>query len=424
MLNNADLTFPKIKDEDGRDVEITSGNFIPLMESKNRDVRKNAFKELYKTYYGFKNTFAAALNGDLKNNVFNARLRNYKNTREAALSGNNIPLSVYDNLITSIHDNLETMYKYMDIRKRALKLDELHMYDLYVPIVQDVDFDIPYEEGVKIIKRALSPLREEYLKGMEEGFNSGWIDIKENRGKRSGAYSSGSYDSKPYILLNYHDTLDNVFTVAHEMGHSMHSYFTRKNQPYIYGDYSIFVAEVASTANEALLLDYMLKNAKNKNEKLYLLNHYLESFRTTVFRQTMFAEFEKIIHEHLEGGGAITADYLCETYKKLNELYYGPNIVVDDEIAIEWARIPHFYYNYYVFQYATGFSAAVALSEKILNEGDEAVENYMNFLKSGSSDYPINVLRKAGVDMETVEPVNNAMELFKRLVDEFDDLLK
>jgi oligoendopeptidase F len=424
MLNNADLTFPKIKDEDGKDVEITSGNFIPLMESKNRDVRKNAFKELYKTYYGFKNTFAAALNGDLKNNVFNARLRNYKNTREAALSGNNIPLSVYDNLITSIHDNLETMYKYMDIRKRALKLDELHMYDLYVPIVQDVDFDIPYEEGVKIIKRALSPLREEYLKGMEEGFNSGWIDIKENRGKRSGAYSSGSYDSKPYILLNYHDTLDNVFTVAHEMGHSMHSYFTRKNQPYIYGDYSIFVAEVASTANEALLLDYMLKNAKNKNEKLYLLNHYLESFRTTVFRQTMFAEFEKIIHEHLEGGGAITADYLCETYKKLNELYYGPNMVVDDEIAIEWARIPHFYYNYYVFQYATGFSAAVALSEKILNEGDEAVENYMNFLKSGSSDYPINVLRKAGVDMETVEPVNNAMELFKRLVDEFDDLLK
>ena len=336
MLNNADLTFPKIKDEDGKDVEITSGNFIPLMESKNRDVRKNAFKELYKTYYGFKNTFAAALNGDLKNNVFNARLRNYKNTREAALSGNNIPLSVYDNLITSIHDNLETMYKYMDIRKRALKLDELHMYDLYVPIVQDVDFDIPYEEGVKIIKRALSPLREEYLKGMEEGFNSGWIDIKENRGKRSGAYSSGSYDSKPYILLNYHDTLDNVFTVAHEMGHSMHSYFTRKNQPYIYGDYSIFVAEVASTANEALLLDYMLKNAKNKNEKLYLLNHYLESFRTTVFRQTMFAEFEKIIHEHLEGGGAITADYLCETYKKLNELYYGPNMVVDDEKPVAY----------------------------------------------------------------------------------------
>ena len=423
MLNNADLTFPTIKDEDGNDIEITSGNFIPLMESKNRDVRKNAFKELYKTYFSFKNTFASTLNGDLKNNVFNARLRNYKNSMEAAISDNNIPVTVYDNLINAIHDNLDTMYKYMDIRKRALKLDELHMYDLYVPIVQDVDFDIPYDEGVEIIKKALAPLKEEYLTAMEEGFNSRWIDIKENRGKRSGAYSSGSYDSKPYILLNYHDSLDNVFTIAHEMGHSMHSYFTRKNQPYIYGDYSIFVAEVASTANEALLLDYMLKNVKNKNEKLYLLNHYLESFRTTVFRQTMFAEFEKIIHEHLEDGGALTADYLCETYKQLNELYYGPNMVIDDEIAIEWARIPHFYYNYYVFQYATGFSAAIALSQKILNEGEIAVKKYLNFLKSGSSDYPINVLRKAGVDMGTEEPVNNAMALFKKLVDEFDSLL-
>lgn len=423
MLNNADLKFPSIKDENGKEIEITHGNFIPLMESKNREVRKTAFEELYKTYKNFKNTFAASLNGDLKKNIFNARIRNFASSREASLSANNIPLTVYDNLINAIHNNLDSMYKYMDIRKRALNLDELHMYDLYVPIVKDVDFNIPFDKGVEIIKKALAPLKDEYLAGMNEGFNSGWIDIYENRGKRSGAYSSGSYDSKPYILLNYHDTLDNVFTVAHEMGHSMHSYFSKKNQPYVYGGYGIFVAEVASTTNECLLLDYMLNNVTDKNERLYLLNHYLESFRTTVFRQTMFAEFEKLIHEHLENGEALTADYLCEAYKKLNELYYGPNMVVDEEIAMEWARIPHFYYNYYVFQYATGFSAAVAFSEKILKEGDTAVNDYLNFLKSGSSDYPINVLKKAGVDMTTEEPVNNAMQLFKRLVDEFDKLI-
>lgn len=423
MLNNADLKFPSIKDENGKEIEITHGNFIPLMESKNREVRKTAFEELYKTYKNFKNTFAASLNGDLKKNIFNARIRNFASSREASLSANNIPLTVYDNLINAIHNNLDSMYKYMNIRKRALNLDELHMYDLYVPIVKDVDFNIPFDKGVEIIKKALAPLKDEYLAGMNEGFNSGWIDIYENRGKRSGAYSSGSYDSKPYILLNYHDTLDNVFTVAHEMGHSMHSYFSKKNQPYVYGGYGIFVAEVASTTNECLLLDYMLNNVTDKNERLYLLNHYLESFRTTVFRQTMFAEFEKLIHEHLENGEALTADYLCEAYKKLNELYYGPNMVVDEEIAMEWARIPHFYYNYYVFQYATGFSAAVAFSEKILKEGDTAVNDYLNFLKSGSSDYPINVLKKAGVDMTTEEPVNNAMQLFKRLVDEFDKLI-
>lgn len=423
MMNDADLRFPKIKGEGEKEIEITQGNFIPLMESKDREVRKNAFKAFYSVYENFKNTFAATLNGDLKNNIFNAKIRNYKSTREASLSRNNIPLSVYDNLIKSVHENLDSMYKYMDIRKRALGLDELHMYDVYTPIVKEVDFNIPYEEGVELIKKALSPLKEEYLTAMNEGFNSRWIDVYENRGKRSGAYSSGSYDSKPFILLNYHNTLDNVFTIAHEMGHSMHSYFTRKYQPFVYGNYSIFVAEVASTANEALLLDYMLKNAKDKNEKLYLLNHYLESFRTTLFRQTMFAEFELIINEYLEKGGALTAEYLCETYRKLNKLYYGPNMVIDDEIAIEWARIPHFYYNYYVFQYATGFSAAIDLSKKILEDDDPAVDRYMDFLKSGSSDYPINVLKKAGVDMTTKEPVDNAMKLFKELVDEFDKLI-
>ncbi|NLV87778.1 MAG: oligoendopeptidase F [Tissierellia bacterium] len=423
MLNNADIKFPTIKDEQGNDVEITHGNFIPLMESKNREVRKNAFKGLYSTYKSFKNTFAASLNGDLKKNIFYAKIRNYKSSREASLDRNNISLSVYDNLISSIHKNLESMYKYMSIRKRALEVDELHMYDLYTPIVKDVDFNIPYEEGVEIIKKALEPLGQDYMAIVEEGFSSRWIDVYENRGKRSGAYSSGSYDSKPFILLNYHNTLDNVFTIAHEMGHSIHSYLTRKNQPYVYGNYSIFLAEVASTLNEALLLDYMLKNVKDNNEKLYLLNHYLESFRTTVFRQTMFAEFEMIINEYLEAGGALTADYLCETYKKLNELYYGPEVVIDEEIAMEWARIPHFYYNFYVFQYATGYSAAVHLSQKILEEGKPAVEKYLDFLKSGSSDYPLNVLKLAGVDMTTEGPVDNAMKLFSQLVDEMDKLI-
>lgn len=423
MLNNADLKFPTIKDEEGKDVEITHGNFIPLMESKDRDVRKRAFEALYSTYKGFKNTFAASLNGDLKKNIFNANVRNYNSSREASLDSNNVPVTVYDNLINSIHNNLDSMYKYMEIRKRALGLEELHMYDLYTPIVKDVDFNIPFDDGVELVKNALTVLGDEYMKVVEEGFSSRWVDIYENRGKRSGAYSGGSYDSKPFILLNYHNTLDNVFTTAHELGHSIHSYFTRKNQPFVYGNYSIFVAEVASTANESFLLDYMLKNVKDKNEKLYLLNHYLESFRTTVFRQTMFAEFEKIINEYLEAGGALTADYLCETYKKINELYYGPNMVVDDEIAMEWARIPHFYYNYYVFQYATGYSAAVALSQKVIEEGEPAVEKYINFLKSGSSDYPINVLKKAGVDMTTEEPVNNAMKLFSKLVDEMDKLI-
>ena len=293
----------------------------------------------------------------------------------------------------------------------------------YTPIVKDVDMKISFEKGVETIKKALAPLGKEYMDVVEEGFDSRWVDIYENKGKRSGAYSGGAYDSKPFILLNYHDTLDNMFTLAHELGHSIHSYFTRKNQPFVYGNYSIFVAEVASTANESLLMDYMLKNTKDKNERLYLLNHYLESFRTTVFRQTMFAEFEKIINEYLESGGALTADYLCKTYKEINELYYGPNVVIDDEIAMEWARIPHFYMNYYVFQYATGYSAAVDLSQRILKEGSPAVSKYINFLKSGSSDYPINVLKKAGVDMTTKQPVDNAMKLFKELVDEMDKLI-
>lgn len=423
MLNNADIKFPKIKNEEGLEVEITHGNFIPLMESKNREVRRSAFEGLYTTYKSFKNTFAQLLNGEVKSNIVNARIREYNSALEASIFENNIPVSVYKNLIKSVHNNLDSMYKYMDIRKRALGVEELHMYDLYTPIVKDVDFNIPYEEAKQLVIKGLEPLGDEYINIVKEGFNEGWIDVYENKGKRSGAYSSGSYDSKPFILLNYHNTLDNVFTLAHEMGHSIHSYLSCKNQPYVYAGYSIFLAEIASTTNEALLLDYMLKNVKDDREKLYLLNHYLEQFRTTVFRQTMFAEFEMLIHDHVEKGGALTADYLCETYKKLNEKYYGPNVVVDDLIAIEWARIPHFYYNFYVYQYATGFSAAVEFSQQILNKGDTAVERYLNFLKSGSSDYPINVLKKAGIDMTTEEPVNNALKVFGELVEEMDKLI-
>ena len=302
MLNNADLRFPEIENEDGETVEITHGNFIPLLESSNREVRRSAYEALYDTYNSFKNTFAASLNGELKKNIFNANLRSYGSSRAASLDENNVDLSVYDNLISSVHDNLDSMHKYMEIRKRALGVDELRMYDIYTPIVKDADMKIPFDQGVETIKRALEPLGKEYMDVVEEGFSSRWIDIYENKGKRSGAYSGGSYDSKPFILLNYHDTLDNMFTTAHELGHSIHSYFTRKHQPFVYGNYSIFVAEVASTANEALLMDYMLKNTEDKTERLYLLNHYLESFRGTVFRQTMFAEFEMKINQHLESG--------------------------------------------------------------------------------------------------------------------------
>lgn len=423
MLSDADMKFPSIKDEEGNSVEITHGNFIPLMENKDRRVRKEAFEKLYSTYENFKNTFSSTLNGAVKKNIFYSKVRNYDSSLDSALDGNNIPTSVYDNLINSVNENFEAMHKYMRIRKRALKLDELHMYDLYTPIVKDADIKVSYDEAQSIIKKGLKPLGENYIKILDEGFNSRWIDVYENRGKRSGAYSSGTYDSKPFVLLNYHETLDNVFTIAHEMGHSIHSYYSKSNQPFVYGSYSIFLAEVASTTNEALLLDYMIKNVEDDNEKLYLLNHYLEQFRSTVYRQTMFAEFEKDIHEYVEKGGALTSDYLSDIYKKLNEKYYGPDIVVDDKIAIEWARIPHFYYNFYVFQYATGFSSAVSLSQQILKEGDGAVDRYVGFLKSGDSDYPINVLKKAGVDMTTSEPIDQALKLFSQLVDEMDKLI-
>ncbi|MTI49829.1 oligoendopeptidase F [Sporosalibacterium faouarense] len=423
MLNNADIKFPEIKNEDDETVEITHGKFIPLMMSKDRRVRKEAFEGLYKTYEGFKNTFASTLTGEIKKNIFYSKIRKYDSALQASLDTNNIPTSVYDNLIKAVHDNLDSMHKYVKLRKKALKLDELHMYDLYTPIVKNVEMKIPYDEGQQIVLKGLNPLGKDYLNRVEEGLENNWIDVYENKGKRSGAYSWGTYDSNPFILLNYQDTLDNVFTLAHEMGHSLHSYYSRENQPYVYGGYSIFVAEVASTANEALLMDYMLKNTNDKNEKLYLLNHYLEQFRGTVYRQTMFAEFEKLIHEEAEKGESITSDKLSNIYKELNEKYYGSDMVIDEEIAMEWARIPHFYYNFYVFQYATGFSAAVALAQKILNGEEKALDKYIGFLSSGSSDYPINVLKKAGVDMTSPQPVDDALKLFGELVDEMEKLM-
>ena len=423
MLNNADIVFPKIKDELGEEVQITHGNFIPLLECKDRRVRKDSFKALYETYKSFRNTFATSLSSEVKKNIFYARVRKYDSALHSALDDNNIDISVYNNLIDAVGDKLPLLHKYIDIRKKVLVVDELHMYDLYTPIINDVDMKVDYNEAKDMILNGLKPLGEEYINAVENGLSSNWIDVYENIGKTSGAYSWGTYTSNPYILLNYHSTLDNVFTLAHEMGHSMHSYYTHKSQPYAYGHYSIFLAEIASTTNECILIDYLLKKVEDKQEKLYLLNHYLEQFRGTIFRQTMFAEFERDIHAEVEGGGSLTADRLSEMYRNLNIKYYGENIVIDEEIDVEWARIPHFYYNFYVFQYATGFSAAVDFSERILSGDQTEVERYKTFLKSGNSDYPLEILKTAGIDMTTKQPVAKALELFEQLLNEFESLL-
>ncbi|MEK5323664.1 oligoendopeptidase F [Aeribacillus sp. FSL M8-0254] len=422
-LNNADLEFPAIKDENGEEVEITHGRYIQFLESENRRVRRDAFQALYATYGKFKNTFASTLSGAVKKNNFYAKVRKYENARQAALSANNIPEEVYDNLVKTINEHLPLLHRYVDLRKKALKLDELHMYDLYTPLVQNVDMKITYEEAKDIVLKGLAPLGEEYVGILQEGFENRWIDVKENKGKRSGAYSSGAYGTNPYILLNWQDNVNNLFTLVHELGHSVHSYYTRKTQPYPYGDYSIFVAEVASTCNENLLNEYLLNTIDDEKKRLYLLNHFLEGFRGTVFRQTMFAEFEHYIHLMAQNGEPLTPEFLTQTYYELNKKYFGDNIVVDEEIGLEWARIPHFYYNFYVYQYATGFSAASALSKQILSEGETAVERYINFLKAGSSDYPINVLKKAGVDMTSTKPIEDACKVFEEKLTEMEELL-
>ncbi|WP_368503800.1 oligoendopeptidase F [Alkalihalophilus sp. As8PL] len=424
MLNNADLTFPTIKDEDGEEVEITHGRFISLLESSDRSVRENAFKAVYGTYGQYKNTFAQTLSGQVKRDLFYANVRKYRSSREAALSQNHIPEVVYDQLVDTVNKHLHLLHRYVKLRKKVLGVEELHMYDLYTPLVADSKMKVTYEEAKDLVIKGVAPLGEDYVNILTEGFSKRWVDVEETMGKRSGAYSSGAYGTMPYILMNWQDNVDNLFTLAHEFGHSLHSYYTRKHQPFVYGDYTIFVAEVASTLNESLLNDYLVKTTTEKKQKLYLLNHFLEGFRGTVFRQTMFAEFEQQIHELSAKGEALTPELLTNTYYELNKKYFGEDMVVDEEIGLEWARIPHFYYNFYVYQYATGYSAAAALSKQILEEGEPAVERYLNFLKAGSSNYPIDVLKEAGVDMTSAKPIEQALSLFEDTLDEMERLLE
>lgn len=423
MINNADIKFPCIKDENGQEVELTKGRYISFLESSDRRVRKDAFHALYSSYKKQKNTLAQTLSSSVKRDIFYSKVRKYSSSLEAALDEDNVTLDVYDNLISTISNNLEPMYKYVALRKRMLGVDELHMYDLYTPIIKDVKMEVPYSKGVELVIDGLKPLGDEYERILREGFKGGWVDVYENEGKTSGAYSWGCYDTHPYVLMNYQDDVSNLFTLAHEMGHALHSYYTNQEQPFVYSGYKIFVAEVASTLNEALLMEYMLNNTQDKKEKMYLINYYLEQFRGTVYRQTMFAEFEKIIHERAEAGEPLTPELLCNIYRDLNRKYYGPDIVIDEDIDMEWSRIPHFYRNFYVYKYATGFSAAASLAESILKEGQPAVKRYIDFLKGGDSDYPVNLLKKAGVDMTTPDPIIKAVKTFERLVEELDGLV-
>ena len=422
MMNNADLVFPEITDEDNDQVRLTHGNFIPFMESADRRVRKEAFEGLYSVYDQFKNTSAAILNAQMKQLQFSAKMRNYNSTIEAALDETEVPVSVYHSLLDAVSDKLPLMHRYVKLRKQILNVDELHMYDLYTPIVTDANTKIPYEEAKETILKALEPLGEEYLSILRTGFDSRWVDVYENEGKRSGAYSAGA-KVHPFVLMNYADTIDSMFTLAHEMGHALHSYLSNQCQPNIYSQYRIFVAEVASTCNESLLMQYLLKNTQDKQKRAFLINHFLEKFRGTLYRQTMFAEFELLINQLVEGGESLTAKTLNDIYHNLNVKYYGEHVIVDSQIDVEWARIPHFYYNYYVFQYATGYSAAIALSKKILLEGETAVKNYLKFLSSGCSTDPISLLKIAGVDMSTPKPVEEALELFESLITEFEQLI-
>lgn len=423
MLDNADIKFPDATDGEGKAYPLTHGSFIPALTKKDRVLRKSAFEQVYHTYKQFSNTYAASLSAQVKSLQFFAKARKYDNTISAALDETNVPVSVYYNLIDAVHGNMDKMYKYVELRKKMMKLDELHFYDIYAPITENSSMEIPYDEAVKNVLEAVKPLGEEYGKVLKEGFENRWVDKYENKGKRSGAYSSGAI-VHPYVLMNYADNLDSEFTLAHEMGHAMHSYLSNKNQRRTYAHYKIFLAEIASTCNESLLMQYLLKKTTDKKERAILINHFLEQFKGTVYRQTMFAEFELKINQLAEEGTTLTADVLSKTYEDLNRLYFGDGIVIDDEIRYEWCRIPHFYYNYYVFQYATGFSAAIALSRKILKEGQPAVEKYLNFLSAGCSKDPISILKDAGVDMTTAEPINQALSLFGELIDEMEELTK
>ena len=420
MLNNADIKFGKIEDENGQMVDLTHGNYISFMENHNRDIRQRAYEAMYTAYKNLINTISTTYSYNTKRDVVSARIRKYSSSRAAAMSGDNINEEVYDNLVKVINNNLPTMYKYMELRKKILDVDELKMHDVYVPLVKLPETHISFEEAKKTMTEALAPLGKQYIEDMKAGLEAGWVDVYENEGKTSGAYSFGSYDSMPYILMNFSSSLKDIFTLVHEMGHSMHSFYTRKEQPFIYGDHSIFTAEVASTVNENLLMKHLIAKENDPQMKKYLINYHIEEFRTTVFRQTMFAEFEHWTHKTIEEGGSLTAQSMCEYYNQLNKKYFGETVADDPWIKYEWARIPHFYNSFYVYKYATGYSAATAISDIILEKGPE---DYLEFLKTGDSNHPIELLKIAGVDMSTTAPIEKAMEVFKDLVDQFEKLV-
>jgi oligoendopeptidase F len=423
MLNNADMKFPVIQDEDGNDVELTKGNFGVFLESTNRDVRRNAFESLYGSYRKVENTLAASFSTQIKRDVLLAKARNFGTARESALHANNIPTQVYDNLVSAIHENFAPLRRYVNLRKKILGLDAVHQYDVYTPLFTAEDAEYTYDEGQELVTQYMAPLGKDYLKAMTDGMKYGWIDVYENQGKQSGAYSWGSYATHPYVLLNYTDKLDDVFTLAHELGHAMHSYYSREAQPYIYGDYTIFLAEVASTANEALLMQGLINDTKDVRQKQVLLNRWLDNIVGTFYRQTMFAEFEMIVHSAVEEGQPLTTDWLSERYGQLYETYYGDSYGIDEDLKLEWARIPHFYYNFYVFQYATGYAASQALANAIIEEGQPAVDRYLKFISLGGSQYSIEQLKTAGVDMTSKQPIEAIARLMNRLLDDLEATL-
>lgn len=423
LLHDADFENPSIKDEKGELVQVSSGRFVPLLQSSQVCVRRDAFQAYYARFKQYENTFAALYEGKAKSNFFYAKARKYESSMEAAVDANNVPKEVYYNLIEAVNENIHYMHEYMKLRKKLLGVEELHMYDIYVPMVEREESEITYPKAQQEIAEALKVLGEDYVKVLKEGFDNRWIDKYENQGKRSGAYSAGNYNVHPFVLMNYQYNLDSEFTLAHEMGHALHSYYSAKYNNIFDSEYKIFVAEVASTCNEALLMDYLLKRTEDKKKRAYLINYFLEQFRTTLYRQTMFAEFELKTHELVEKGEALTAEVLKKLYYELNVRYYGNDIVVDDEIAVEWARIPHFYYNFYVYQYATSFSASMAMSKMILEEGKPAVDRYLKFLSSGCTKSPIELLKDAGVDMTSKKPVSDALKTFGSLIQEMDALM-
>ena len=423
IINNADLIYPEIEDENREKVRLSHGNFVPFEESGDRRVRKDAFEAFYSIYKQFAGTIAGLYNGQVKQQIFYAKARNYASTLEAAVDANNVPAKVYRNLVEAVNANMDKMHRYVKLRKKCLGVDELHMYDVYTPMIADAAKKVSYDEAKETVLKALAPLGEDYVATVKEGFENRWIDVYENEGKRSGAYSAGAFGTHPSDLLTYNDTLDNMFTLAHEMGHAMHSWYSNANQPYIYSQYKIFVAEVASTCNEILLMEYLLANTTDKKERAYLLNHYLDSFKGTVYRQTMFAEFEMKSNQMAEAGESLNAENLCKLYYELNQKYFGEDMVSDPQIAYEWARIPHFYYNFYVYQYATSFSAAVAIAHGILEEGAPAVERYKKFLSGGCSMSPVDLLKQVGINMEEPKPIQDALDVFGKVLDEIETLI-